>query len=436
MALAAALFTVNAVQNYYAYRDASSHLFDDSMRETAGLIMQLVQHEIAEHGQMLGIQLLRAETQPGPYGFQFQVWTPDMQAGVVSAGLPTAPYVPFDTEGFAWAQINGETWRAYSTWNPARTLQVQLVQRQELRLTEDRHALLRLAVSCAVLLAVASALMWWVLGAGIRPLRQVAVSVGERSEHDLSPVDERGAPREVLPLLGALNRLLQRLASALAAERRFTADAAHELRTPLAAIRANAQVLVAARDAGERERTGRDLVASVDRSSRLVDQLLALARADQPVVRSRFRELDLAVVAAEELRAHEALAVRRGIRLDGDLEFAPLQADPALLPVLVRNLLDNALRYGRAGGCVRVLTRAVADGAELVVEDDGPGIPAGERERVFERFYRVAGAGASGSGLGLSIAQRITELHGGSIAIEEPVPGPGTRVRVSLPLSS
>ncbi len=176
VALAAALFGVNAVQNYLAYRDASSHLFDDSMRETAGLMLQLVQHEVAEHGQLLGIELLRAETQPGPYGFRFQVWTPDMQAGVLSAELPAKPFVPFDVEGFAWTRINGTMWRAYSLWNPARTLQVQIAQRQELRLAEDHHALVRLALSCVALLAVASGLMWWVLGAGIRPLRRMAVS--------------------------------------------------------------------------------------------------------------------------------------------------------------------------------------------------------------------------------------------------------------------
>lgn len=425
VALAAVLFGANAAQNYLAYRDASSHLFDDSMRETAGLILQLAQHEVAEHGQMLGIELLRAETRPGPYGFLFQVWTPDMQAGVLSAELPATPFVPFDAAGFAWTEINGETWRAFSLWDEARTLQVQIAQRQELRLAEDRHALVRLLVSCIALLAVASGLMWWVLGASMSPLRRVADSVSRRSEADLSPVDEQESPREVLPLVEALNRLLRRIGGTLAAERRFTSDAAHELRTPLAAIRANAQVLLGARDAEERETTARDLLASVDRGTRLVDQLLALARADRPAARARFEQVDLAVIVGEVAQTLHPLVERQGARLELRLEALPLCGDHGLLAVMVRNLLDNALRYGPSGGMVRVTTGA----GGLVVEDEGPGIPPDERQKVFERFYRLADSRASGSGLGLSIVQRIAELHDGRITVEGAAAG-GTRINV------
>lgn len=428
-ALAAALFAISATQNYLVYRSASERLFDDSMRETAGLLMQLVQHEIAEHGRMLGIELLRAEIRPGPYGFRFQVWTPDMQAGYLSAGLAT-PFVPFSTDGFATTDIDGETWRAFSLWNPSRTLQVQIAQRQQVRVDLQRHSMLRMGASFILLVAVAMAMIWWIVGTSIRPLRKIAVSVGQRSEQDLSTVDVEAAPREVRPLLDALNRLLGRISAALAAERRFTSDAAHELRTPLAAIRANAQVLVGARDADERDVTVRDLLASVDRSARLVDQLLALARADQNTQFLQHEDLDLAVVVAEQMEQHRAMAARLGVKLESHLHGAPLRGDPGLLAAMVRNLLDNALRYTPSGGSVQVQTGTTGRGVEMVVTDDGPGIPPGERQKVFERFHRLADSASQGSGLGLSIVRRIVDQHGGTIQIEDGRSGRGTTVRV------
>jgi two-component system, OmpR family, sensor histidine kinase QseC len=430
-ALAAALFAISAAQNHMMYRSASERLFDGSMRETAGLLMQLVQHEVAEHGRMLGIALLRAEIQPGPYGFRFQVWTPDMQAGYLSAGLAT-PFVPFSTEGFAMTSIDGETWRAFSMWNSSRTLQVQIAQRQQVRTEHHRNAILRTAASLILMVAVATAMIWWIVGASIRPLRETAASVGQRSEQDLSPVDVGTSPREVRPLLDALNRLLARIAAALSAERRFTSDAAHELRTPLAAIRANAQVLVGARDENERSITARDLLASVDRSARLVDQLLSLARADQTTRVLQHEDLDLALVAAEQMEQHHALAARLGVKLETHFHSALLRGDPGLLAALVRNLVDNALRYTPSGGSVQIQTATTDRGAELVVTDDGPGIPRDERQKVFERFHRLAGSASQGSGLGLSIVRRIVEQHGGTIVIEDGRNGRGTTMRVTF----
>jgi signal transduction histidine kinase len=434
--LAAALFAASATQDYFAYRRASEQLFDDSMRESAGLVMQLVQHEIAEHGQMLGIELIKAEIRPGPYGFRFQVWTPDMQAGFLSSGGPAVPFVDFGRDGFASTEVDGAAWRAFSLWNDEHTLQVQIAQRQDVRVAQQRQALLRLLVNFLVLLLAASGLIWWIVGTSIRPLRSVAAVVHRRSEADLSPVADTGTPREVRPLIDALNRLLERVGATLAAERRFTADAAHEMRTPLAAIRANAQVLLAARDDMERERTARDLLASVDRAARLVDQLLALARADQPGEPARFRDVDLATIAVEQQDLHRDMAERLGKKLQGRFDPAPVHGDPGLLSVMMRNLIDNALLHSPAGSPVRVVTGCAGDAVELIVEDEGPGIPQVERQKVFERFHRVAGTRASGSGLGLSIVLRIVELHGGRIVIEDGAGGRGTRVRVAFPPAS
>jgi two-component system sensor histidine kinase QseC len=433
-ALAAVLFMVSSLQSYLAYRETSKRLFDDSLSESASLFLQLAEHEMAEHGEILGAELMRTETRSEPYGFQFQIWTLGMQAGVREGRLKTVPLQDFAVEGFGWTNIGGKRWRAYSGWNNARTLQIQIAQPRHLREALNRQALLRLVAEAIVMIVIACVLIWWIVTASIRPLRQTADNVAQRSQHDLGPVDVDGAPREVRPLLDALNRLLQRVGETLQMERRFTADAAHELRTPLAAIRANAQVLVAARDAEERESTARDLVASVDRNTRLVEQLLSLARADQSAGTGQFQDLDLARIVDDQLQSHRGLAGRLGVTLTGALQPAHLAGDPALLAVLVRNLVDNALRYTPAGGSVQVSTAREEDAAVLIVEDTGTGIALEEREKVFERFYRVAGPRATGSGLGLSIAQRIADLHGATIHVAAGKEGKGTRITVTLPL--
>jgi two-component system, OmpR family, sensor histidine kinase QseC len=431
--LAAVLFGASAMLNWRAHHEASDRLFDDSLRGSAGLLLQLAEHEMAEHGQILGLELLKAETRPGPDGFRFQIWTPSMQAAArTGAPVPEPPLMSFELEGFGWSQLQGSPWRTYSTWNTARTLQIQIAQEPTRHAALDRLALWQMAGGALLLLAVAVVLMGLIVNATLRPLHRTASLVEQRSEQDLREVDASGAPREVRPLVDALNRLLRRIRHALQTERRFTADAAHELRTPLAAIRANAQVLIGARDQSEREATARDLLASVDRSTRLVEQLLALARADQPLQDDKLREVDLADVAREQLAAHRGRADQCGIALQGALEPGATRADPALLSVMVRNLIDNALRYTPPGGRITVATGASVEGPVLTVEDDGPGIPEPERERVFERFHRLPGQKATGSGLGLSIVRRVADVHGARVAIAAGPGEKGTRVSVSF----
>ena len=432
LSLVAVLFAASAVMNWRAHHEASDRLLDDSLRGSATLLLHLAEHEMAEHGQVLGLALLKAETQPGPTGLRFQIWTRDMQAAARAGSAVPESLLPFDADGFGWAQVEGGRWRSYSTWNTDHTLQIQIAQEPSRHAALDRLALWRMAGGALLLLVVAAVLIWLIVDATLLPLQRTTASVGERSEQDLREVDAAGAPREVWPLVDALNRLLKRIRTALQTERRFTADAAHELRTPLAAIRANAQVLVGARDQAERESTVRDLLASVDRSARLVEQLLALARADQPLQDDKLREVDIADVAREQLAAHRTRAEQRGIELQAALQAGATRADPALLSVMVRNLLDNALRYTPPGGHITIATGADANGPVLTVEDDGPGIPEAERERVFERFHRLQSQRASGSGLGLSIVRRVADVHGARVAIAAGSGDRGTRVSVSF----
>jgi two-component system, OmpR family, sensor histidine kinase QseC len=430
LCLAAVLFGASAVLNWRAHHEASDRLFDDSLRESAGLLLQLAEHEMAEHGQVLGLELLKAETQPGPQGFRFQIWTPAMQSSARSGTAVHPSLLPFEMDGFGWTTVGAGRWRAYSTWNRDHNLQIQIAQEPSRHVALDRLALWRMAGGALLLLLVATVLIWLIVDATLEPLHRTAGIVGERSEQDLREVDAIDAPREVRPLVDALNRLLKRIRTVLQTERRFTADAAHELRTPLAAIRANTQVLLGARDQAERESTARDLLASVDRSTRLVEQLLALARADQPLHDDKLCDVDIAEVAREQIAAHSGRADQCGVTLQSALEPGATRADPALLSVMVRNLIDNALRYTPPGGHITVMTGANDEGTVLTVEDDGPGIPEPERERVFERFHRLPGQKATGSGLGLSIVRRVADVHGARVAIAAGAGERGTKVSV------
>jgi signal transduction histidine kinase len=426
LALASAgLLSGSVALFYYDARVASQRLFDEALRETGSLMLELAHHELEEHGQTLGVQLLEAETRAGPFEFRYQIWTDDMRSAYRSTNLPATPLMSIGAQGFDWAIINGEKWRAYAAWNPSHTLQIQIVQSMQRRQAMDHETLLRLVGASLVLLLLALMVTVWIIERAMRPLRATALSVAQRSADDLRLVDDHDAPSEVRPLLAALNQLLGRVREALRAERRFTADASHELRTPLAAIRINAQVLVGARDELEKNSTAGDLLASVDRSTRLIEQLLAMARADAQVDTGTHR----ALVALDDLvrlqvREHATLATRRGVTLVEETREAVAVGVPALLTALVRNLIDNALRYTPTGGRVTVSCSGDEDGSEIRVVDTGPGIPPAERQRIFERFYRLADNGEPGSGLGLSIVQRIAELHRGVVSIAD---GPGGR---------
>lgn len=261
--------------------------------------------------------------------------------------------------------------------------------------------------------------IWFATRRGLAPLDGIAREVGARAPDRLDPVVPVEAPREVRPLLDALNSLFGRVAGALDTERRFTADAAHELRTPLAAIVAQAQVAQRARDDAERIHALDQIATSARRAGRLVEQLLTLARLD-PAAGLALATVRLDELAAEVCADHGTLALDKHIALALDApEETIVQGHADLLRILLRNLLDNALRYTPAGGKVDVGVTAQAGTVCLSVSDSGPGIPAAERANVLRRFHRLAGQEIEGSGLGLSIVVRIAELHQAEVRLGE-----------------
>ena len=280
----------------------------------------------------------------------------------------------------------------------------------------------------------AIALAWFAVSRGLIPLEDLRSELLSRAPRDLRPLTGNSTPIEIVPVVKAFNRLLEHLREANQMQQRFLANAAHQLRTPLAGLQMHLELLLR-RDlpADVRTESERMHVATV-RASRLANQLLALAKAERSPDQSRALEIiDLRSIAESAARNWAREAVRRGIDLGFSLESAPILGDALLLPEVVDNLIDNALRYTPPGGAITVHTGCQANVAYLDVEDTGPGIPVAERGRVCERFYRIAGTPGEGSGLGLAIAQEVVARHAGSLSIDARDEHGGTRVRVAFP---
>jgi two-component system OmpR family sensor kinase len=263
----------------------------------------------------------------------------------------------------------------------------------------------------------------------------VRSQVASRQADDLSPVSENGLPDEVRPLVQELNLLFGRVKTAFEAQQNFVADAAHELRTPLAALKLQVQGLERSAGAEARGIAVARLTAGIERATRLVEQLLVLARQEASAAGGAARRpVDLAELARRAVADLAALAQAKGVDLGvHQAEPAAALGQPEALNILVRNLVDNAVKYTPGGGTVDLSVRKLAGAIEVVVEDSGPGIPPEERERVFDRFYRVPGSEASGSGLGLAIIRAIAERHGARLALGQSARLGGLAATVTFP---
>jgi two-component system sensor histidine kinase TctE len=301
-----------------------------------------------------------------------------------------------------------------------------------------REILLSVVLPQVLLILIAGALVWIGVDRGLRPLRRLQQAVAARSHRDRSPVIVDMVPAEVVPVMNEVNALLERLDHVLTLQSRFVADAAHQLKTPVAALQAQLELAMREDDAGRVRESLSKLYAGLERLSRVVSQLLALARNEPDAVRNVLRiPLDLNALAFECTSAWVPEALRKRIDLGFEGVDAPIMVhgDPERLRELLDNLLDNAVRYSSEGG--RVTVRVLASPQPTVgVSDDGPGIPAAERERIFERFHRRLGTSAHGSGLGLAIAQEIARIHGGGISLSDDVDGIGNTFSFSLPPSA
>lgn len=353
-----------------------------------------------------------------------------------SANAPTEPMVQagdhFRT-GFKTVQREGTAWRVFAAYGAARDVQVyvgeQLSSRDSILWAVLRSTLWPMALALP-LLALA---LWWAVSRGVAPMRRLGRSLAERQPHALQPVELEDAPTEMLPMIRALNELFDRISVLLESERRFTADAAHELRTPIAAIRAQAQVSMGEADEAKRRHALKGTLEGCDRATRLVEQLLTLSRLEavDSVDAPEMAPVDLRALSQRVVAevAPRAIARHQTLEFDGSASCS-LPGNEILLAVLVRNLVDNAVRYSPPGARVKVAVRQEGGQVVLSVDDSGPGLERGDRERLGERFFRVPGSLESGSGLGWSIVRRIAAVHGLKVQVSRSKELGGLAVRV------
>jgi two-component system OmpR family sensor kinase len=339
--------------------------------------------------------------------------------------------------GISLQRVNDEKWHVYTIVQRDRTVQVAqpLSVRHELAAESSS----KLLVPLLAMIGLIGLLLVSALRRGMKPLAIANAALAQRNAHSLKPLDVQGIPTEILPVVRTLNDLLQRLATTFKAQREFVADAAHELRSPVTALQLQVQILERSRDPAERALAMEELVAGIGRARRLIEQLLHLSRAsaDDDGSGAFMRErVALAGLVRDAVVQWAAEAQRRSIDLGADIRTdASVAGSAAQLEILLRNLIENALRYTPSGGRVDVVAEVIDGVPRLSVIDNGPGIPAADRERVFDRFYRSPQAVASaqpGSGLGLSIVKSIADRHGATTTLEDGPDGNGLVVHVTF----
>lgn len=366
------------------------------------------------------------------FDFVVQVWTQDGQRIFESADEALLPQLA--VLGFAEVNARGTTYRVLSM--QTRGLVIQVAQDMAARRQMAGSLALRTVAPVALMAPLLMLVVWWVVSGSLAPVSRVRRQVASRQPDDLSPVGEEGLPEEVRPLVAELNLLFERVRRAFDAQKHFVADAAHELRSPLAALKLQVQLLRRASDPAAHEQAVQRLAAGIDRAARLVEQLLTLARNEaQAAAGAEAAQVDLTALAREAIA--DAVPGAESRRIDLGLARADavcLAGHVDALRILLRNLVDNAVKYTPEGGRVDVTVQQEEGGsALLVVEDSGPGLAESDRERVWDRFYRAPDAGASGSGLGLAIVRSVAQLHGAELALDRSATLGGLRVRVQFP---
>jgi len=324
-------------------------------------------------------------------------------------------------EGFSERELGNRIWRTFGLSIPGSREKVQVGEKLSVRRETVKYIVLNSLWPLVVALPLFGVVIWLTISGGLKPLQQVANKVERRDPNSLVAISSEAVPQEVVPMVESLNRLFLRVQNVLDDERRFTADAAHELRTPLAALKTMAQ----AKQLGDRnhEHTAflEQIIKGVDRTTHLLAQLLTLARMDtQSNTVTNLRRVDLGEQVIQVLSVIGEEALEKEIELDYEGCDNPIciNAYAPALEIMIRNLIDNAIRYTPKSGSVKITLTQKSGEAILYIDDSGPGIPRDQIEVMFQRFRRGAGNSATGSGLGLSIVQRIVELHHAEIALQ------------------
>lgn len=426
--LLACVVLVASAQFFIAYRTAlgeADEIFDYHMQQMA----------LALRAGLPVLSSAVPDSQRGDEGngdFVVQIWTMDGERVFESAEDAALPQLA--VIGFSNVKARNTTYRVLSVQTASQIIQV--AQDMAVRRVMAGRLALRTAAPIALLVPLMMLLVWAVVRQSLLPVARVRRQVAERQASDLSPVSESGLPEEIHPLVRELNLLFKRVRTAFDAQENFVTDAAHELRSPLAALKLQVQGLQRASTDETRTLAIARLSSGIDRATHLVEQLLVLARQEASMAADVQPQLvalaDICRLALEDtLAAAQEFAIDLGMSHADD---ANINGHPEALRILVHNLLDNAVKFSPNGGRIDLEVRATNDAVVLTVDDNGPGIAAEQRERVLGRFYRVNGSQTAGSGLGLAIAKSIADRHGATLTLDDSISLGGLRVIVRFPI--
>jgi two-component system, OmpR family, sensor histidine kinase TctE len=434
------LWVVGAVCTYFLAESSANSVYDEGLMSSADSIVARVRHK----GNLLDVDLppsaLAILERGSKEKFYFQVYSADGKFLDGDSVLPPpGPLLNQPMPFFEDCTIEGESVRAVMIEasveeSPAIHVFIRVAETLHDRTALARQILFHTVFSQLIVIVFGALAVYCGVTAGLRPLEQLRKDVSRRSQSDLRPLNTDHAPQEVRPLVQSINELLAILREDIESKQRFVANAAHQLRTPLAGLKTYIGILKKLVTSPNAVEVLNQLDCGADRTTHMVNRLLALAKAEPNSLRQMKQEvIDLNSVVSESASTLVPEAVNKKI----DLSFessggaAIILGDRPSLQELAVNIIENAVRYTPENGTVTVAVTS-GDTVRFVVEDTGPGIPAHERERVFERFYRILGTGVSGSGLGLSIVSEIARAHNARVLISTPAGGTGTRVEVEF----
>ncbi len=434
------------VIGFISYRYAAheiEELYDASLAQNARLLEGLLQAPLPDTDRNVLLTSLESALQRARESdkrfaghryeskLAFQLWE-DEQLLLRSASAPETPLFQ-QPVGYSTLTVGEHDWRVYVLDVPDSSNRVVVSEREDVRGELIRAVALRTLLPDLIGLPLLTALLWWSIGWGLAPLSRMAEQIRSRDPHNLQPLTLSPLPQELDTIAGALNRLLERLRIMRVREKRFIADAAHELRTPLAVLDLHAQNALTADNLEDRQEALNHLRDGVARATRLVTQLLTLARLEpEEESQPEYRTTHLLSEVRETLAKLSPLALEREQQLllnaDEQAEWLTLE-EPGAIETLVQNLVGNAIQHSPIQSTITITLVATPRGFQLMVDDEGPGIPISERKKVVERFQR-AGPSA-GSGLGLSIVERLVTRHGGTLQLDD-APSGGLRIRINL----
>lgn len=425
-----------AASSAWLYRSSlaqTNQLFDAALVEAAHAVLAVVARELTHHPEDEDEAEIELEAVDHAHteSIFYQVRGRHGEIVFRSPGAPHEPLAAPGATGFTEARLPGGAFRVYSLEARRERTTIHVAQPLAVRTQLAQSAALRLLLPGLVLAVVLAVGAWLIVRRVTAPVVGFAGAIDARAPGDSAPVRLDGLPAELQPVGLAVNRLFARVETALQHERTLTADAAHELRTPLAALRAQAQVALRARADDERREALQALIGGVDRATRLVETVLALAKLDARTVDAgALPILSLDRLAAEAVAALAASPRAPKVQVDVDVPALAVRADPDSLPIALRNLCENALRH--AASRMRIEAQADAGRVTIAVRDDGPGMSAEQRARAFDRFYRGTAEG-TGAGLGLALVRRVAEIHGGEVRFGAGLDGKGLGVELVLP---